>query len=225
MSEHWIALCLALVAPIALIAVARARRQTTLNWTVRSAFWLIASVCFLLVAASSGALGAARSVGLLSITDATVGVAALLIVCLFAAAGLLSVVQRLLGLPLGDHATFVEITSTPIPLRIFVVLTAGIVEEFLYRGIGIGVGMAVLGNSALAGFVSTFAFVAAHFRWRTSHLIQVALGGAILSVGFVLSRDLWACIIAHTTVDAIGFLLMPALLARRSIMTHRAGAS
>lgn len=123
-----------------------------------------------------------------------------------AAAALLSAIQRLRGLPIGDHSAYTEIIGTPLPFRMFLVLTAGIAEEVLYRG----------GSSALAAFVSTCAFVAAHFRWRTSHLVQVAAAGTILSVTYVAGSDLWAWIIAHTMVDAIGFILVLILLAERS---------
>jgi len=154
-------------------------------------------------------------VGLRPITTNTFWIAAVTTIGLMVGAGLLSILQRLLKSPGGDRENFAEIASLSLPLRIFLVLIAGIVEEILYRGIGIGVGAEVLGNGVLAGIISTLAFVLAHFRWRPAHLLQVAVAGAVLSSAYLMTRNLWACIIAHLLVDGIGFVLVPSMIARR----------
>jgi membrane protease YdiL (CAAX protease family) len=41
------------------------------------------------------------------------------------------------------------------------------------------------------------------------------MAGAVLSLTYLMTGDLWACIMAHLLVDGIGFLLVPALIARR----------
>ena len=54
--------------------------------------------------------------------------------------------------------------------------------------------------------------VGPHLNRRAGHLVAVA-GGA-MTVLFVLSHDLGACILAHTLVDAVAVALMPGYLRR-----------
>jgi len=106
-------------------------------------------------------------------------------------------------------ATFSKIAALPSTYRVFLVVTAGVTEEVLYRGYGIGVGKLLLGGTSIALLVSLCAFIAAHFRWGLAHLLSVLWAGAALSVLFVLTNSLTACIIAHVLVDAFGFLFVP----------------
>ncbi|QUL37451.1 CPBP family intramembrane glutamic endopeptidase [Erythrobacter sp. JK5] len=216
-----IALSVALFSPIVLIFALRASGKTTLSWSARVPFWFFGLVCFLLIATQLGTAEAWLAIGLRPITLSTLLFAAGTTICLIVAAGLLSVFQRLLKLPLGDRENFAEIATTSLSFRIFIVLTAGVMEELLYRGVGIGVGAEVFGNSISAAALSTTAFVLAHFRWRKAHLLQVAMAGTVLSLTFLMTGDLWSCIFAHLLVDGIGFLLMPVLVARRKAFRRK----
>lgn len=210
-----LALSLALVSPIALVLALRAFGQATISWSVRAAFWMIGLVCFWIVVSEKGTAGTLAVLGLKPLTLSTLWLAAGTSIALMAGTGVIAVIHRLLKIPLGDRQNFEAIAGKPLNLRIFVVLTAGVIEELLYRGIGIGLGAEVLGNPALAASLATAFFVFAHFRWRTAHLLQVLAAGAILSSAFVMTGNLWACMLAHLLVDGIGFLLMPALIARK----------
>lgn len=210
-----IALFVALVSPTILIFALRALGRTTLSWSARASLWIIGLACFLPISTQIGIVEGSQVIGLGPITLRTIWIAATTTIGLMLGAGLLSVLQRILKLPVGDQENFSEIAATSLIFRIFLVLTAGVIEEFMFRGVGIGVGAEVFGNGVLAAVVSTSAFVLAHFRWRLAHLLQVAMAGAVLSLAFLMTGDLWACIIAHLLVDGIGFLLVPALIARR----------
>ena len=125
--------------------------------------------------------------------------------------------QRALGgSDTTDSESFKKIAAKPIWHRLFLVTTAGVVEEVLYRGYGIGVGQLVFGSTSLAVVISLGIFVAAYFRWGLSHLLSVTWAGAVLSALFVITNSLLACIIVHALVDAVGFLLVPAVRARKS---------
>ena len=210
-----ITLFVALFSPTILIFALRASGRTTLSWTARASFWILGLACFLLISNQIGVVEGSQAIGLGPITPRTIWIAAVTTIGLMLAAGLLSILQRILKLPVGDRENFSEVAAMSLFFRTFLVLTAGVIEEFMFRGVGIGVGAEVFGNGVLAAVLSTFAFVLAHFRWRLVHLLQVAMAGAVLSLAYLMTEDLWACIIAHLLVDGIGFLLMPALIARR----------
>ena len=107
------------------------------------------------------------------------------------------------------------ITSLSVSARLFIVLTAAVVEETLYRGYAIGIGEHLLGGSWPAVALSLAAFVLGHFRWGMSHLLSVFWAGSVLSVLFVGTHDLAACVLAHAAIDSVGLFLAPVAIARR----------
>jgi membrane protease YdiL (CAAX protease family) len=123
------------------------------------------------------------------------------------------------GTKVTDTEAFQKLIGIAPAYRAFLVLTAGVTEEVLFRGYAIGVGTEVLGSVWVAFTLSLLIFVAAHFRWGASHLISVTWAGLVLSALFVFSGDLLACILAHTLIDAVGVFLAPwgmAIRARRA---------
>jgi len=112
-----------------------------------------------------------------------------------------------------DTDSFKKLAAMPFAYRVFLVLTAGVTEEMLYRGYGIGVGKLLLDGMPTALALSLLFFVVAHFRWGASHLLSVLWAGSVLSALFALTNSLLACIVAHVLVDAVGLLLAPAGMA------------
>ena len=110
---------------------------------------------------------------------------------------------------------FHQITEFSTSYRVFLVITAGIIEEILYRGYGIGLGEMIVGNIWPAATISVLCFTAAHFRWGLNHLAMVFAAAVVLSATFMLTRDLIACILAHGAIDAVGLLLVPAMMAHQ----------
>lgn len=127
------------------------------------------------------------------------------------------------GVP-KQHQQGQKLFELPFAQRCFVVITAAVVEEVLYRGYAIGVGQHLLGGVWLACIVSIAAFTLAHFRWGFAHMVPVAITATIFSLLFVVTQNLLVCIIAHAVVDGAGFLVMPALMARKRVLqsTNRA---
>ena len=119
------------------------------------------------------------------------------------------------GSQVTDSELFLKFTSVAPAYRAFLVLTAGVTEEVLFRGYAIGVGAELFGSVWVALALSLTIFVAAHFRWGASHLISVTWVGLVLSGLFVFSGDLLACIVAHTLLD-FGLFLAPWGIAMRS---------
>ena len=152
----------------------------------------------------SSALGSSILYGLL---------AALLILVAWPVIG---AAQRLLGGTSTENTTsFNALATRSLPSRSLLVLTAGVTEEIVFRGYGIGVGQTVIGGTGAAVCLSLLVFVAAHFRWGVSHLLSVLWAGTILSLLFALTNSLLACIVAHLTVDAVGILLAPWAMAQK----------
>ena len=147
-----------------------------------------------------------------------------LFLAIFAAAIMLSVlgahqyVQRTFGKGSPEQLRQLKnIFALPFSHRCFLVVTAAVVEEVLYRGYAIGVGQHLLGGVWLACVVSVVAFTLAHLRWGLSHLLPVFLSTLVLTLLFAFTQSLWACILAHAIVDAVGFLVVPAIMARRNL--------
>jgi membrane protease YdiL (CAAX protease family) len=208
---------LALVGPTLVLVLMRRWGWESLSLSARFLLWAFAAAALTLLVQEQGSLGGAlRQVGLLNPTYRSVlwGLAGAAALCL--AAGATALAQRMAGLPVGDRDSYDRIARLPVSRRAFIVLTAAFVEEFLFRGIGLGIGAILIGNPG-AVVISTGAFTLAHFRWRAAHLIQVALSGAILSVTYFLaSSNLWSCILAHLIVDGLGFLLVPGVMKMRA---------
>lgn len=115
--------------------------------------------------------------------------------------------------PAPDSAgSFVKtIISLPLPVRIVLVITAGICEEFLFRGFGITVLTRFIGNRWLSGLLSLAAFTVAHaglFGW-TSGLLTPCVLGLFLTILFLLRKNLIIGMVVHALVDAIGLILVP----------------
>ncbi len=116
---------------------------------------------------------------------------------------------------------FREIVAQPLSYRLFLVVTAAVTEEILYRGFAIGVGGQILGSAPAAIALSLVAFVGAHYRWGITHMASVLWAAIVLTVLFVSTRDLWACIASHGVIDLIGLVVAPAMLRRRGSGSDR----
>lgn len=213
MSSDHIALALALILPPIVVAVFRTKdAPTPLS---RFALWAVAVGVIVGVWVADGSIGDTMGrLGLdtIRIRSVVFGVAGAAVLML--AAGLVMAAQRAARLAYGDRDSFARLVARPLSHRVLVVLTAAVVEEVLYRGVGIGIGRDVFSGPLIAAAVSTLAFTAAHFRWQVSHLPAVAVSGLVLSGLYIVSGDLWACILAHLLVDAAGLLIAPAAMAR-----------
>jgi membrane protease YdiL (CAAX protease family) len=193
--------------PLLLLAF-RAAGFSTLDWTPRFALWALAALLVLLAQAAGVAWAAPRTpLGM------TIVAAMLAIVTVFACLPLL---QRAHGGPSEQQREiFGALAARPFVQRLFIVLTAAVVEEVLYRGLAIGLGQRLVGSTAWAAALSLAAFTVGHLRWGLAHLMPVAVAGAALTVLYVGTGSLVACIVVHFIIDAVGVLLLPALFARR----------
>lgn len=178
----------------------------------RLALWGLAAVVAWL--AGSGGPGTTARLGLASAEQPWLLPAGLACLVLLAAFPVLQFFQRRLG---ADTAVQLErfkaIAGLGLGHRVFLVVTAAVVEEFLYRGIAIGLGAAWLGLLPAAA-LSVAAFTLAHFCWGATHLVSVLWAAVVLTGLFVHTGSLAACVLVHAVVDGIALLAMPALMRR-----------
>jgi uncharacterized protein len=107
-----------------------------------------------------------------------------------------------------NEAGLRAVQTTPLWFQALVVVRAPIFEEIYYRGFMIGRLTEMTGVRWLAALISLMAFTFAHLSyWGWTTLIVVAFQGAILTMLYVLRRDLGANILAHFVLDATSFLL------------------
>jgi membrane protease YdiL (CAAX protease family) len=201
-------------APILLVTVKLAGGNQ-LGLAARLALWALAgAVCGIALLA-----GAPWShlVGLRVPSWQTLRGAAAATVAVLAAWPLLQYVQgRLGGVSITQNPAFQKIAVLSVSYRIFLVITAAVTEEVLYRGFAIGVGSILLGNPLVAATLSIVIFTSAHFRWGLGHMLSVFWVALVFTTLFVVTGDLWACIAAHAASDATGLLIAPAMMARRN---------
>ncbi len=81
-------------------------------------------------------------------------------------------------------------------------------EEWLYRGYAIERLEALTGSTWIAGTVSLVAFAIVHLPvWGTGPAITFVISGAILTVLYIMMRDVLTLIIAHVATDLYGLLI------------------
>jgi membrane protease YdiL (CAAX protease family) len=110
------------------------------------------------------------------------------------------------GYELGMEKTI----AMPVWFRIVAVVTAGIVEETLFRGYAVTRLLRLTGSVWLAGVVSVAVFASLHLPyWGTGPVLAFFLGGLVTTAFFIWRRDLLAMIIAHIVIDAWAFMVTP----------------
>jgi membrane protease YdiL (CAAX protease family) len=107
-----------------------------------------------------------------------------------------------------------KLAAVPLGVRVVVVLTAAICEEFMYRGFGIEQLASLLGNRWLGGLLSLVLFTVSHaglYGWSAA-LVIPGIVGAVVTGLYLWRRNLPACMLMHAIIDGMFLLLMPALI-------------
>jgi membrane protease YdiL (CAAX protease family) len=95
----------------------------------------------------------------------------------------------------------------PFPLRVAMVLTAGVTEEIESRGFLIERLEAITGSTWISAFVAFFVFLLQHATsWGIAHAVRTALWTTVLIGVYLWRRNLLACISLHFLADATALL-------------------
>jgi len=111
-----------------------------------------------------------------------------------------------MGTP-GFETGLARVVYMPVWLLIFAALTGGVVEEVLFRGYGIERLASITGSYWLAGLISTGAAALLHLpMWGWGPVATFFVSGGVMTVFYIFTRDLAACMIVHSITDAVGFI-------------------
>ncbi|WP_165390217.1 CPBP family intramembrane glutamic endopeptidase [Thalassococcus sp. S3] len=114
-------------------------------------------------------------------------------------------------LDLGDFSTGLSrLDGLPVWYLLLTILIVAGGEEWLYRCYAIERLTDLTGSIWLAGMISLAVFVVVHYPlWGLGPTLTVILSGAILTVAYILTRDIHALVIAHIATDIYGLLITP----------------
>jgi membrane protease YdiL (CAAX protease family) len=112
---------------------------------------------------------------------------------------------------LSDYTVGMETTLVhPIWLRVVAVLTAGIVEETLFRGFAVTRLLRLGWSAPVVVVLSSAVFAALHLPvWGTGPSVALLIGGIATTAFFVWRRDLLAMILAHIAIDMWALVVAP----------------
>jgi uncharacterized protein len=118
-------------------------------------------------------------------------------------------VRSAVGLP-GYGAGMEKVLSHPVWFRLLAVLTAGVVEEVLFRGYAITRLVYLTGSLSLSVSLSSLVFAALHLPvWGLGPSLAFLIGGLATSAFFVWQRDLLTMMIAHVAIDLWALVITP----------------
>jgi hypothetical protein len=166
--------------------------------------WLVAAGAFWLAFRQPG-FDAAR-IGLLTFGWSEAGLGVLFGLLGIMAVPLYILVARKLGGAAHNAEALAIFAAAPLPQRLFLLATAGVVEEVIFRAVAIGALMAAGWPSALAVLLPLAVFVVLHrSSWGAVHLLFVGVAGGLMTAAFLLG-GLWTAVLAHLIVDAPMYL-------------------
>lgn len=121
--------------------------------------------------------------------------------------------SRLVAMP-SSVTELQKLVAVPLALRIAVVLTVSICEEFIYRGFAIEELAYLAGTRSLAGLLSWILFTVSHtgLYGLSAALIIPGLVGAVLTGLYLWRRNLPSCMLMHAIMDGIFVVLIPAAM-------------
>ena len=118
-------------------------------------------------------------------------------------------VRHAAGLP-GFSQGMERVMAFPLSYRIVAFVSAGVVEELLFRGYTIPRLARMTGNVWLAGALAVLGFWLLHVpAWGWGFVLGGLVGGAAFTAFFIWKKDLLAMMVFHATTDAIGFVISP----------------
>jgi len=113
-------------------------------------------------------------------------------------------VRKLRGMPVGlGVSAIVPEASGEKLVFIGLVLVAGLVEEYVYRGYCLGLLREVTGSTTLSALLSIAGFAAGHAYQGKKILLRTAVGGAIFTVPVLATGSLLPSILAHVAMDLV----------------------
>jgi membrane protease YdiL (CAAX protease family) len=118
---------------------------------------------------------------------------------------------KLFGLRFGSSGSG-GIDALPTWVILLVIVRAGFVEEFFYRGYAIERLEMLTRNRLVAAAIPLALFAVFHYRQGAGGIVIALLTGAVLTAVYLQKRNLWIGIITHFLVDFVPNILLPLLV-------------
>ena len=113
------------------------------------------------------------------------------------------------GLP-GYDAGLVPLLALPVWYRVFLAVSAGVIEETLYRGYAVERLARFTGSAWSGGAIAVLVFGLAHLpSWGPGPALVSLASGAAATLFYLWKRDLFSLIVAHAVGDTLGLVLLP----------------
>jgi membrane protease YdiL (CAAX protease family) len=185
-------------------------RDLVLRMTAfEAANWLLVAAMFGVVRWEGAKLD---SIGLRRPTPTTLLVGVAVFVLLIVLFPVVESILPVLGIG-SAQPTASRLLELPPWLLFLGTIRAGVQEELLFRGYLIERLGPVIGHRWLAAGITLAAFSLLHLgSWPPGFLIYVTLFGGILTVLYLIRRDLVCNMLAHALADTVGFLLISSAL-------------
>jgi len=213
-----------LASMVPLLAAWSARRlrvseisTTTLYVTALAYQWLLALLTYAVLLMDGEGPG---DVGFLPIPPG-VGVAsalAILVLGTVVIAGSEGLKGHLGEAPSTLRAKLIPRTGSEILLFALLCLSAGICEEFVFRGYLVSRLSRLSGSVQAAALVSAVLFGFGHAAYGWSGIIRAALVGWILTLPLFLAGSLFPSVVAHAAIDLLAGLYFLPRLERRDLL-------
>jgi CAAX protease family protein len=107
----------------------------------------------------------------------------------------------------GFETGLARLAPRPVLFLLFAALTGGVTEELLFRGYAIERLAWITGKYWLAGLISTTLAALLHLpMWGWGPVATFFISGGMMTIFYIFTRDLLACMIAHVIIDAAGII-------------------
>ena len=171
--------------------------------------WLLGSLA-VLAAAASGFTSALT--GLLTLPPMPFAIWTLVPI---GAAGVLYLASQ--ALHVRESRLLIELLpTTPVERGIFTLLSisAGICEEFVFRGFLVPALTVIIGGSVVAALIAALLFGVLHAYQGWPGVLRAALLGVVLAIPFLVSGSIFPSMLAHAIIDLVGGLWLGRRLMR-----------
>jgi membrane protease YdiL (CAAX protease family) len=114
-------------------------------------------------------------------------------------------------LGLGDFSSRLErMSGLPDWYLILTILVVAGGEEWLYRCYAIEHLQDLIGSAWGAGALSLVMFAVVHYpHWGVGPALTTLISGGVLTIAYILTRDIQALIVAHAATDIYGLVVVP----------------
>jgi membrane protease YdiL (CAAX protease family) len=109
-----------------------------------------------------------------------------------------------------------QLAAVPLAVRLALVVTAAVCEEFMYRGFAIEELGLLTGNRWLGALGSLVLFGLGHvgtYGFSSALLIPASVG-LVITLLYMFRNNLVLCMLVHCAIDALMVIVVPALLSK-----------